>query len=423
MSKLEELINQLCPDGVEYRELWELTIWDKKFNAVERHKQSKIISYPYLLAAELFNLETANGDVFLLSTGERTGWTTEELAEDFLCEGEVVTIPWGKSRPVAEVIKYYKGKFITADNRIATSNDTSVLSNKYLYYWMVSKGKVIDKLYRGSGIKHPSMKDLLDLKIHLPPLPIQEEIARILDNITSLTAELTKKLAEEKAARQKQYEYYRDSLLSFEEGDTQDGVRWMKLGECCKFFNGDRGKNYPSAADYVDNGIPFINAGDLQNGIVDFINCKKISSEKYALLGGAKLKQNDIVYCLRGSIGKNAVYSIDGGTLASSLVAIRPNEMLNSKYLYYLLNSKLELKQRIVKDNGAAQPNLSASSVKEYIFPVPSLEEQQRIVDILDRFDKLCNDISEGLPAEIEARKKQYEYYRDKLLTFKEKEA
>lgn len=98
MSKLEALMAELCPDGVEFKPLWEVTVWDKKFNAVDRNKQPKVINYPYLLAAELFALEKEGGNVFLLSTGEQTGWTTEELAGENLCEGEVVTIPWGKSR-------------------------------------------------------------------------------------------------------------------------------------------------------------------------------------------------------------------------------------------------------------------------------------------------------------------------------------
>ena len=134
MSKIEELIEELCPDGVERKALWEVTIWDKKFNAVSREKQPKTINYTYLLAVDLFKLERENGDVFLLSTGERTGWTTEKLAGKDLREGEVVAIPWGKSRPLREVIKYYKGRFVTADNRIATSNDTDRLLNKFLYY-------------------------------------------------------------------------------------------------------------------------------------------------------------------------------------------------------------------------------------------------------------------------------------------------
>ena len=147
----------------------------------------------------------------MLSTGEQTGWTNDELAGDKICEGEVVTIPWGKSRAVVDCIKYYKGKFVTADNRIMTSNDISKLSNKYLYYWIMSKGKVIDTFYRGSGIKHPDMAKVLDLQIPLPPIEVQCEIVRILDNFTELTAELTAELI----ARKKQYEYYRDKLLDF----------------------------------------------------------------------------------------------------------------------------------------------------------------------------------------------------------------
>lgn len=153
MSKLEELIAELCPDGVVRVPLWSVTIWDKRFIAVERTKQPKVNNYPYLLAADLFLLKKEYGDVFLLSTGEQTGWTTEESAGDCLCEGEVVTIPWGKSRPVKDIIKYFNGRFVTADNRIATSSDINKLLNKFLYYWMLSKGDVIDTFYRGSGIR------------------------------------------------------------------------------------------------------------------------------------------------------------------------------------------------------------------------------------------------------------------------------
>lgn len=213
MTKLKELIKELCPNGVEIAPLWSLTIWDKRFNAVEKYKQPKVISYPYLLAADLFALEENNGNVFLLSTGEQTGWTTEEKAGRNMCEGEVVTMPWGKSRAVTDCIKYYKGKFVTADNRIMTSSNKEKLLNKYLYYWFMSVGCVVDSFYRGSGIKHPDMAKVLDLQIPVPPLPVQEEIVRILDSFTELTVEL----AAELAARKKQYEYYRDKLLSFKE--------------------------------------------------------------------------------------------------------------------------------------------------------------------------------------------------------------
>lgn len=216
MSNLEELIEKLCPDGVEYKPLWSVTAWDKKFNAVDRSMQPKTYSYHVLLAKDLFAMKQETGDVFLLSTGVETGWTTEEIAGDFMCEGEVVTIPWGKSSPVKGLIKYYNGKFVTGDNRIATSLNTDVLDNKYLYYWMVNNGEAIDKFYRGSGIKHPSMYDVLTMKLPVPPLDVQREIVRILDNFTFLTTEL----AAELAARQKQYEYYRDLLLTFKPNES-----------------------------------------------------------------------------------------------------------------------------------------------------------------------------------------------------------
>ena len=215
MNKLEQLRKELCPNGVEFVPLWSVTIWDKKFNSVDRKKQPKSINYPYLLAKDLFALEVENGDVFLLSTGEQTGWTNEELAGDNLCEGEVVTIPWGKSRAVVDCIKYYKGKFVTADNRIMTSNDTNRLLNKYLYYWILTKGKTIDTFYRGSGIKHPDMAKVLDLQIPVPPLEVQAEIVHILDEYSASVTALQQELENELTARKKQYEYYRDLLLDF----------------------------------------------------------------------------------------------------------------------------------------------------------------------------------------------------------------
>ena len=189
------------------------------------------------------------------------------------------------------------------------------------------------------------------------------------------------------------------------------GVPFKKLSEVAKFYNGDRGKNYPSGTDMVEEGVPFVNAGDV-DGLVDTINCKKITLEKYQSLGGAKLRKNDILYCLRGSTGKNGIYEQNEGTVASSLVAIRvDDENTDYKYVYYLLNSGMERQQRYKSDTGAAQPNLSAQSVKDYEFPFPPIEIQQEIVHILDKFCELGKSLTE----ELSARKKQYESYRDKL--------
>lgn len=207
---------------VEKKKLWEITTWDKKFNAVENFKQPKTIKYTVMLAADLFKLQQDEGNIFLLSTGEQTGWTTEDVAKGLISEGEVVTIPWGKSRPVKEVMKYYKGKFVTGDNRIATSNDTKILNNKYLYYWLITQSNKIDKFYRGAGIQHPNMRNVLDLEIKLPSIEEQERIVNILDRFAKLCNNISEGLPAEIEARQKQYEYYRDKLLTFKELEVNE---------------------------------------------------------------------------------------------------------------------------------------------------------------------------------------------------------
>lgn len=385
MSKLEELIAELCPDGVKYKELWEVTIWDKRFNAVDNNKQPRIIKYPSLLAKDLFALEQKDGDVFLLSTGEQTGWTTEAVAGDKLCKGEVVSIPWGKSRAVKDVMKYYKGKFVTADNRIATSSDVDTLLNKYLYYWMMTQSDIIDSFYRGSGLKHPSMKDVLDMKIPVPPIEVQNEIVRILDNFTELTAELT--------ARKKQYEYYRKELLTF-----ADDVKKVPLIDVVKIKRGVRVVKSQLA---VEGEYPVFQNSMTPLGYMDKANCT--GDTAFIITAGAA-----------GEIG----YTDNDFWAADDCFSFECPQYLKSKYLYYiLLCQKNTIYSKVRK---ASIPRLPRSAIEKLIIPVPNVDIQEKIVDVLDRFDTLCNDISKGLPAEIEARQKQYEYYRDKLLTFKE---
>lgn len=169
-------------DSWEQRELWELTTWDKKFNEVEAYKQPKVIKYPYVLADVFSQIEDPNGDVRLLSTGTYIGFTSKEKAGTNLCKGEIVAIPWGG---VAN-IKYFSGFFVTADNRIATSSNRKILSNKYLYWWMESNIRKIQNTYRGASIQHPSMNDVLSLVIQFPSINEQEKISERLDCIDNL---------------------------------------------------------------------------------------------------------------------------------------------------------------------------------------------------------------------------------------------
>ena len=167
----------------------------------------------------------------------------------------------------------------------------------------------------------------------------------------------------------------------------EDAWEQRKLGEFCDMFNGDRSSKYPNASDMLPEGIPFINAGNLQEGRVNLETCNKISKSKYDELSGAKLSEGDIVYCLRGSLGKNAyIDNFSEGTIASSLVAIRP-KMINGRFLFHILNSDIEYKQRVLRDEGAAQPNLSAKSLSEFFIPIPESEEDKSVADFLDNVD------------------------------------
>lgn len=408
MGRIDELIQRYCPNGVEYRPIWSLTAWDKKFNGIDKSKQKKVIKYNYLLASDLKSYQVENGTVKLLTTNVSNLYTTEELAENLASDGEVVAIPWGGN----PIVQYYKGRFLTADNRIATSLDTTLLNNKFLYYCMLSQMKLIASFYRGSGIKHPEMSKVLDLEIPLPPLPVQEEIVRILDNFTNLAAELQAELQ----ARQQQYNYYRDTLLSFE---GREDVQWMKLGEIEK---GHCSGSTPtkSKKEYYDNGtIPWLRTQDVKfNEITEvdsFITevAVKETSVKW-------IPENCVIVAISGATaGRCAINKIKTTTNQHCLNIEIDEKKALYKYVYYCVCNQYD---ELISLKQGARGDLNSSSILNVKIPVPSLSEQQRIVSILDRFNTITNDLTQGLPAEIEARHQQYEYYRDSLLSFKRKE-
>ena len=389
MSRLEELIQQYCPDGVEYHPLWSLTAWDKKFNGIDKSKQKRVIKYNYLLAADLKSYQVDEGSVKLLTTNISNLYTSEELAGDLASEGEVVAIPWGGN----PIVQYYKGRFLTADNRIATSLDTNNLNNKFLYYCMLSQMKLISSFYRGSGIKHPEMAKVLDLEIPVPPLPVQEEIVRILDTFTELQAELQK--------RKEQHKYYREGLLtSFV--STQN-INKYKLGDICELGTG----SHNTQDGLKEGAFPFYTRG------VDILWLSTYDFDETAIITAGD------------GVGVGKVFHYVKGKYALHQRAYRivPNQkIVLPRYLYYYFET--EFYAYIMRSSVSS----SVTSIRKPMlldFPVilPSLSDQQKIVDILDRFDQLTNDLTAGLPAEIEKRRQQYEYYRDKLLTFKRKEA
>lgn len=392
-------------DGVkvEWRVLWEVTIWDKKFNAVDNHKQTKTIKYHHLLASELKSLISDNGTIKLITTNKTNYWTTEELAGSIINEGEIVAIPWGGN----PIVQYYKGKFLTGDNRIATSNDKKYLDNKYLYYFLVNNLLLINSFYRGSGIKHPSMADVLELKIPIPPLHVQEEIVRILDTVTELTEELT----EELTARKKQYNYYRDKLLTFEDGE----VEWKALGEMILPTFNIKWRETKKTYKYID-----LTSVCREKNII--IATTEVSAENAPSRAQKLIEKDDVIFATTRPTQQrlcliNEEFSGEIASTGYCILRAKRSKII-PKWIYYLITSSKF--KNYVEDNqsGAAYPSISDAKVKEFKIPIPSISEQERIVSILDKFDTLTSSIIEGLPREIELRQKQYEYYRNKLLSF-----
>ena len=164
-----------------------------------------------------------------------------------------------------------------------------------------------------------------------------------------------------------------------------DNWCWTRLGASINLYNGDRGSNYPSKKDYQSRGIPFINAGAIVDGELNEAEFNYISEEKYNALRAGKIQQGDLLYCLRGSIGKTAIVHQEfKGAISSSLCILRTKESMLKEFLYYLLCSNVIWHQQALAENGSAQPNLSAASVMEYIIPLPPLPEQRRIVDRIE---------------------------------------
>lgn len=401
MSKLNDLIKEMCPNGVEYKKVWQITTWDKKYNSVDKYMQPKIIKYNYLLANQLNEIIVDNGDVFILETGinNTKKYTNEDLAGDNLCNGEIIAIPWGGTPNV----KYYNGKFVTGDNRIAVSNDINVLNTKFLYYIFENKMNEIADFYRGSGIKHPEMKKVLNLDIPVPPIKVQEEIVKILDKFSKLEAELEAELE----ARKSQYEFWREKLLNTGNSNQE----YITLGDIGKVCMCKRiMKNETS-----DSGdVPFYKIGTFGKQADAYISYDIFNDYKKRF---SYPKKGEILVSCSGTIGRSVVFDGEDAYFQDSNIVWLSNgesKVLN-KFLYYFYQTS----PWNISDGGTIKRLYNNQFISAKV-PLYSLEEQKKIVNILERFDKLINDITVGLPAEIELRRKQYEYYRNKLLSFEE---
>lgn len=326
----------------------------------------------------------------------------------------------------------------------AVSGHTAIIhpliNSKYLAYYfqttMFFKQK--RKLAHGTKVIEVTPDKLNDIPIPVPPLSVQENIVKILDRFDKLNNDMSEGLPAEIEARKKQYEYYRDTLLSFDDKACSQivkvererelsrikAVKWLKLSDVSLKIT-DGMHNLPK--DVLPIGdYPIISAQNVNNGLITTTTNKYVNEATFVSENKrTNLTNGDVLITIVGAIGRIAIVENDLKALCQrSLCVIKPNySIICSKYLKFVLESTPVQNYIIKNAHGAAQKGLYLKQVSDICIPVPSLEEQERIVSILDRFDKLCNDISEGLPAEIEARQKQYEYYRDKLLTFKMRNA
>lgn len=392
MSKLQELIQKLCPNGVEY----------KKLETVCELSRGKVYSKTYITANAgdypVYSSQTANnGELGRISTYDY--------------DGEYLT--WTTDGAYAGTIFHRKGKFcITNVCGLIAVKSPDILNIRFLYYWLSIKAQ--DYVYRGMGNPKLMSNQIAPIEIPIPPLEVQEEIVRILDNFTNLAAELQAELQ----ARQEQYEYYRNKLLTFNElKGVGQSVTWMKMSEIFEMKNGYT----PSKAvtEYWENGIiPWFRMEDIRkNGRILSDSILHITPQ--AVKGGKLFHANSIILATTATIGEHALIIAD--SLANQRftnLSIRKSlsNALDMKYFYYYMFVIDDWCRNNTNVSGFASVDMR--KLKNLLIPIPPLAEQKRIVSILDKFDALVNDLSRGLPAEIAAVQEQYEYYRNKLLSF-----
>ena len=366
MSRLDELIQQYCPNGVAYVALETVCLISKgiQFNKKDMHDEG---TYPVI-----------NG-----------GINPSGYIEQYNQEEKTITISQGGAS--AGFVNWLDTKFWAGAHCYVLKPTNNVL-NRYLFHFVKSKEYKLQECQYGAGIPALAKSTVASLEIPVPPLPVQEEIVRILDNFTELTVELTAELA----ARKKQYEYYRDEL--FRTAKDAEVYYLNEISENC-----DNQRKPVTSGNRIAGEYPYYGA----SGIIDYV-------DDYIFDGDYLLISEDGANLLARSTP--IAFSISGKNWVNNHAHIlRFDTYETRRYVDIYLNS-IDLSPYIT---GGAQPKLNQKNLNKIPIPVPSLAEQQRIVGILDRFDTLCNDLTSGLPAEIEARQKQYEYYRDKLLSFR----
>ena len=408
MSRLAELIEELCPDGVEYRPRGELGSF---FGGLSGKTKSDFVEIedarPFVTYREVYSLieidRRPQGRVLVLPH-------EKQLA---LCRGDVLFT--GSSENADEVgltavvtTDFSEPVYLNSFSICLRWHDAT-FNSRYAKYLFTSS-EVRRQIRRcASGVTrfNLSKKRLESVSIPVPPLEVQREIARILDQFTTLEAELEAELE----ARRAQYEYYRNQLLSYDALASRGPVKWVKLGDIgtvkmCKRIH------KKETADKGD--VPFYKISSFGGAPTAFISRNQFMEYKSKY---PYPKVGDLLISASGTIGRVVRFNGEDAYFQdSNIVWLDHDEsIVSNRFLFYLY------KVISWETEGGTIKRLYNSRILKQEIPVPSFCEQQRIADILDRFDALVNDISSGLPAEIAARRAQYEYYRDRLLSFPEK--
>lgn len=376
MSKIDDLIEKLCPNGVKFEKIENLTNFEQPTKyIVKSTKYNEEYAIPVLTAGQSFILGYTNEQNGIYNASKEKPVI---IFDDFTGAFKWVDFPFK--------VKSSAIKIITAKN-----NKTTI---RYLYH-MMGFLKFYSNEHKRLWISMYSQ-----FKVAVPPLEVQCEIVHILDDFTLLSAELSAELK----ARQKQFRYFEEKLL------FNNNFKKVKLADLCIVNQGlqipiNQRKKTPAENRYFYITVQFLKGGD----------------EKYYIenpQSNVICKKEDILVTRTGSTGK-IITGVEG-CFHNNFFKVEPNERILKRYLYFVLNSKRMYNKMIRAASGGTVPDLPHKKFYNLEIFLPNIDEQKKIINVLERFEKLCNDISEGLPAEIEARQKQYEYYRDKLLTFKE---
>lgn len=405
MSRLDELIEELCPNGVEYKSLGEIATISRGGSFQKKDFCNKGI--PCIHYGQIY---TKYG----LFADKTITFITEERAkkQKFAKTNDIVMAV--TSENIEDVCKCLAW---LGNEDVAISGHSAIISHnqnpKYLVYYFHSKMFFTQKrkLAHGTKVIEVTPDTLKSIRIPVPPLEVQREIVHILDSFTLLTAELTAELT----ARKKQYEFYRDKLLTFG-NDTLE----CRLKDICDIFLG-----LTATPNYTDAGVKFISAQNTSNDFLDLSNVKYISETDFeSTTSNAKPQRGDLLFTRVGSnLGHPVIVETDEKLcifVSLGYLRVRNKKQVVIGYLKHWMNTDLFWSQVRKNVHGAAKVNLNTGWLKEFRISLPPLETQERIVHVLDNFEAICTDLNIGLPAEIEARQKQYEYYRDLLLTFAE---